>query len=227
MLANIQEKEYVVYTICEPKGTHPIYVGLTQCFVKRIGQHKLPSTWKRNPQNKLYQQMSLENRHDFVFSIHNQADTLEEAQKFEEEAIRLFNPVANTSKGTRRTIKALNFHTNEKKSFFGVKECSLYTEQSSGNINKILSGYVHSVNGWIFSDALQPKWDKLIEKAKSNHSSKPRRVLGIELSSGIKREFDSLSEAARFLGKPFGSSDIGKVCSNKKKTAYGHSWSFI
>jgi len=48
----------------------------------------------------------------------------------------------------------------------------------------------------------------------------------LDLNGLVLNTFYSIREASRFLGKARGESDISKVCSGKKKTAYGYKWKY-
>lgn len=69
-------------------------------------------------------------------------------------------------------------------------------------------------------------------KTKSTRTySKPsyfsRKVFMYSLEGEFEKEFNSITEAAKYLGRYYGSSsNISSVCQGKLKTAYGHLWKY-
>lgn len=221
-----QTENYVLYMVTEPGNNCPVYIGQTHNFKHRVSQHKLPSVWKRHPKNPFYKAMTLENRHKFVYKIVAQSSTREEIEKMEVAFIKEYKPVYNTSRGTRRVIYGYNYITEERIEFLGLSDASKQTNQSGGNIQKVLQGHVNSLSNWLFSEDEHVDWAALEDKARKHHSSKPRPVIGVNKKTGQEVSFQSVSEAARFFKKPYGVGDICKSCKNPNKTAYGYFWKY-
>ena len=56
----------------------------------------------------------------------------------------------------------------------------------------------------------------------------PRRVKCYDAQTGeLVREFHSVSEAGRAVGKPWGRQVITNACCGQQKTAYGYRWEYV
>lgn len=86
------------------------------------------------------------------------------------------------------------------------------------------------------------RWCKLLELPNSsdkykvkkqkrmgnNYTNTPKPVYMIDKDTNeILKKFDSMSEAANFLGKSSALAHISLVCQGKNKTAYGYKWSWV
>lgn len=54
-----------------------------------------------------------------------------------------------------------------------------------------------------------------------------KKVAQYDLNNNFIHEYDSLSDAARGIGKPYGLAHISAVANGKRKTAYGYIWKLI
>jgi hypothetical protein len=70
-------------------------------------------------------------------------------------------------------------------------------------------------------------WIKDYYWFESKVGSTKKKVGQFTLSGNLIREFDSISDAARYIGKSGSRSKISMVCLWKRQTAFGYSWKYL
>lgn len=87
------EKVSAVYTIIN-LITGDSYVGSSRDIKKRWAQHKCPSQWVQQPNNRLYQDMQKYGLNNFSFKILKEVE-LEHLKQFEQDFIERLKPTYN------------------------------------------------------------------------------------------------------------------------------------
>ena len=75
--------------------------------------------------------------------------------------------------------------------------------------------------------------DKILDKFLSNYDfsqdnkNSKKKVAQYDLQNNFIQEYESFSEAAQSINKPYGYAHISAVANGKRKTAYGYIWKLI
>jgi len=93
----------------------------------------------------------------------------------------------------------------------------------------------NAVRGWIKKEGiptLKKDFKAYIEtnilhlQPKTNIGTKPKTVIQLDLQGNPIQKFNSISDAARAIGKPNGNGHISMVCRGKRKSCYGYKWKY-
>ena len=203
-----------VYKITNKKNGK-MYIGKTKFSVKkRWGQHCRDYKKDRNEDRPLYRAMSKYGVELFEVEVIEKANhkKAEEREKFWIEYYGTFKDGYNATVG------------GDGKQYIDYDlVVSLYRKvQNQAKVARIMNISVSNVY-----DILKIKEVKVLSSAKVNKEKSSKAVAQIGEKGEILNVFSSLGDAGRFLGGVGKYAHISKVCSGKRKTAYGYKWEFI
>lgn len=101
----------------------------------------------------------------------------------------------------------------------------MYNSLNPNGFNCTIGGT--GIRGFMFSEETKKNWSKN-RKGKYMGKEHPKsvKIKGVHLITKKIVEFDSLSDAERFLNKPGANKNISANCKNKKNSAYGYVWEY-
>ena len=121
----------------------------------------------------------------------------------------------------KRAINQIDKETGEIiNTFLSIKEASLYMNAPTPhNIGQVVRGYQATAYGykWEFVD------NATIPKEKTNC----KKVIMCDLEWNELKKFNSLREAARFLNKKCGATNISQYLKNNYEQCFGYKWKVV
>ena len=126
------------------------------------------------------------------------------------------------------TIKYTNKQIDYYATFYNNQCYMIKALEESAEISLLFDGR-STHNGFIPRYLSDYEAEKQINKIKSGNEDvlKKYKVIQYDLSGNEISTYDSIHEAARFLGKKNGDSNITNAINNKHKTAQGYKWDMI
>ncbi|RTL00249.1 MAG: hypothetical protein EKK57_07555 [Proteobacteria bacterium] len=121
----------------------------------------------------------------------------------------------------KRAVNQINIDTGEiLNTFPSIKDAAIYMKAPTPhNIGQVARGYQSTAYGyrWEFAD------NTTVPKEKINC----KKVIMCDLEWNELRNFSSLREAARFLNKKGGATNISQYLKNNYEQCFGYKWKFI
>ena len=202
-----KEKICGIYTITN-KINNKIYVGSSNNIETRFYEHKR-TLYKNEHCNKLLQRsFNKYGKNNFIFEV---------LEEYPEECCSNLELYWINVLDTKNRTKGYNINTPIKSFRLGIKH-------SIESINKIKS------NRRNYKGDNNPNFGKKItekSKLKNRLSQKSRKeICQYDLNDNLIATFNSIIEAAKFLGNKNKSAAISNCCNNKTKTSHNFKWTF-
>jgi group I intron endonuclease len=188
-----------IYEIKNTLNNHR-YVGSSVNIPKRFGEHR--STLRNNNHHSNYLQKAWNKygEQHFEFNILEVCEPIKDTLLFLEQKYLDLNPEYNICKNARNTQGVVFTQERKDKIGFATKH-RIVTQETRNKVS------INSFNS---------EWNKIQRKP----------MLMFDLNGNFLIEFNSVCQAALYVGHINHRVDIKRAAQGKRKTAYGYKWKF-